>query len=197
MLTRFASGLVFLGLVLSAGRIGVAQSVPAVPKLDLNRYMGVWYEVARYPVKQEKNCASDGRILYALGDKKNSFQLGTFCEQKNGTPGSWGSSGKMGKTGDGRLKLSRLFILHSKYYVMATGSDYDWALVGTPNHKSLWILSRTATLPAETLTQIESTASGAGFKTDKLVHVEQHPTISATNIGTGATTTTTAQPAQP
>lgn len=178
-------------LLLAMVRISSAQAVSAVPKLDLNRYMGVWYEIAELPIKAERRCASDGRVLYALGDKKDSFQMGTFCEQKNGSPGSWGANGKMDKTGDGRLKLSRLVLFHKKYYVLATGPDYDWALVGTPNHKMLWVLSRESTLAPDALAQLKSKASAFGFKTDKLVTLPQHPTLSA------ATSPVTAPPARP
>jgi lipocalin len=63
--------------------------------------------------------------------------------------------------------------------VLATGPNYEWALVGSPNHKTLWVLSRTATLPAETYQQIVSQAAAQGFKTAKLLTVTHHPGRSA------------------
>lgn len=156
-----------------------AQKVTAVPKLDLTRYMGVWYEIARLPIKAEKTCTSDVTVLYALNDKKNTFQRGTFCVIASGAASDWGSTGKMDKQGSGKLKISRWVVLSTKYWVLATGPNYEWALVGSPNHKTLWVLSRTATLPAETYQQIVAQASAQGFKTAKLLTVTHHPGRSA------------------
>jgi apolipoprotein D and lipocalin family protein len=77
----------------------------------------------------------------------------------------------MDAAGDGRLRLSRWLIFHTKYWVIATGPTYEWALVGNPNHKSLWVLSKTATMQPDTLAQIEAKAAAAGFSTARLVKV--------------------------
>ena len=163
----------WLGLGCAACQTAVAQTVSAVPKLDLKQYMGVWYEIARFPVKSEKRCTGEGKVLYALGDRPGSFQMGTSCRLKNGTPDEWDANGKMDKLGDGRLKLSRLELFSTKYWVLALGPAYDWALVGSPNHKTLWVLSRTVTLSPDVLTAIEAKASAEGFETGKLIMVHQ------------------------
>ena len=164
-----------LALLLLGGttRRMVAQKVTAVPKLDLNQYMGTWYELARLPNKTEKKCVANIKVLYALGDKKGTFQMGTSCDLKDGTPDDYDGTGKMDKVGDGRLKLSRLVIFSTPYWVLATGPAYEWALVGSPKHKTLWILSRTATLDPAVLTQIKSTATAQGFDLTKLITVAQ------------------------
>jgi apolipoprotein D and lipocalin family protein len=56
-----------------------------------------------------------------------------------------------------------------KYWVLAIGEAYDWALVGDPNHKSLWVLSRTNTVTPELLEEIERRAVAEGFDIAKLV----------------------------
>ncbi len=151
-----------------------AQSATAVPKLDLGKLTGTWYEIARLPIKSEKKCLSDGTVLYALNDKPNTFQTGTFCTVKQGDHADIGNSGKQDKAGDGRLKLRHLVILSRKYWVLATDPDFTWALVGTPNHKSLWILARTPTVPDALYRQLQSTAASQGFPIAKLVLVT-HP----------------------
>ena len=152
-----------------------AQTVTAVPRLDLNRYMGTWYEVARLPDKTEKKCVRNVRILYALGDKKGTFQMGTSCELKDGTPDDYDATGKMDKQGDGRLKLNHLVLFSTPYWVLATGPAYEWALVGSPKHKTLWILSRTATLDPAVLAQLKEMATAQGFDLSKLITVSQAP----------------------
>jgi apolipoprotein D and lipocalin family protein len=164
----------FLLLALAIPHPARAQSVAAIPNLDLTRFMASWYQIAAFPVRAQKHCLSNTLVLYALGDKQNSFQVVTSCQIKDGNPDYWNASGKLGKLGDGRLKLSRWLIFHTRYWVVATGPSYEWALVGNPNHSSLWVLSKTATLAPDTLTQIEAKAAAAGFNTAKLVTVTQH-----------------------
>ena len=172
---RIATGALALLLLVSFARQAAAQTVTAVPKLDLDRYMGTWYELARLPNKTEKKCVANVKVLYALGDKKKTFQMGTSCDLKDGTPDDYDATGKMDRGGDGRLKLSRLVIFSTPYWVLATGPAYEWALVGSPKHKTLWILSRTSALDPTILAQIKSTATAQGFDLAKLITVAQMP----------------------
>ncbi|HLI76698.1 MAG TPA: lipocalin family protein [Acidobacteriaceae bacterium] len=151
-----------------------AQKATAIPKLDLNKLTGTWYQIAKLPVKSEKKCLSDNTVLYALNDKANTLQIGTFCTMKGGDHDNMNATAKLDKAGDGKLKIRRLILLSRKYWVLATDPDFNWALVGTPNHKSLWILARQATLPADLYTRLQNTASGQGFPVAKLVLVT-HP----------------------
>ena len=163
-----------MGLAFAMAQTVPGQTVSAVPKLDLNQYMGTWYEIARLPTKAEKKCVSDVLVLYALGDKPNSFQMGTSCHLKNGASDVRDADGKRyKKSDDGRLKLTRLVLFSTKYWVLDLAPDGSWALVGSPNHKQLWILSRTAVLSPEVLTALEAKASAQGFKTGKLITVPQ------------------------
>jgi apolipoprotein D and lipocalin family protein len=173
-LQRIAAGGILSLALVAVTPFAIAESPTAVPTLDLNKYMGTWYEIARYPVAPEKRCVSDAMVLYALGDKKNTFQVVTSCKLKDGNTDSWNANGKTSKTADGRLKLSHLLIFSKKYWVLALAPDSTWALVGSPNRKSLWILSRTTALKPETLTDIQSKAAAMGFNTAKLKPMPQN-----------------------
>lgn len=163
-------GAVLMGLagLLASAQGASAQKVTAVPQLDLERLTGTWYEVARYPTKFEKVCAGQATLLFAEGDKPKSFQMGTFCPGKNGTPQENDATGKVDKQGDGRLKLGFLWPFTTKYWVLSLGPEYDWALVGQPNRKVISVLSRTPSLDAATLASVEAKAAAQGFRTDKL-----------------------------
>lgn len=166
---RVRSTAIFLiGWVLSAVLAAPAETAAAVPKLDLNRYMGTWYEIARYPVKIEKHCVDNGTVLYALGNKDRTFQVGMFCRMKGHVPNEWDANGKMDKAGDGKLKITHIWPFSKKYWVLALGPSYEWALVGSPNHKSLWVLSRTPAMDPAVLSSIEATAAAQGFDATKL-----------------------------
>jgi apolipoprotein D and lipocalin family protein len=165
-----------LGLVAALMLAGMAagQSVSAVPKLDMNKLMGSWYEVARLPDKLEKHCVSEGMVLYALGDKPNRFQMVTSCAMKDGIPNAWNASGKAAnKRGDGQMKVTYVWPFSAKYWVLATGPEFEWVLVGSPNHKALWVLSRTAAMKPEVLAEIQGKAAAEGFNMAKLMMVSQ------------------------
>ena len=117
---------------------------------------------------------SDVTVLYALADRKRGFQIGTFCQLKDGTPDEYDNTGEGDKLGTGKLKLSRLVLLSSPYWVLAAAPNFDWILIGSPNHKSLWIVSRTATLAPETLNEIKARATAEGFDLTRLITVVQH-----------------------
>ena len=174
LLRTTATGLILLTCLFTPGAGASAQSASPVAKLDPDRFIGTYYEIARYPIKREKACLASGMVLYALGDKKNSVQIVTSCEEKDGNSYSWNSAGKFSKSGDGKIKLAWIWPFTVKYWILNLAPDYTWALVGTPNHKSLSILSRTTTLSAEVLADIEAKASAQGFNTPKLIKITQH-----------------------
>jgi apolipoprotein D and lipocalin family protein len=152
-----------------------AQKAAAVPQLDLNRFFGTWYEIARLPDKPEKKCVGDAFMIYAAKSKAWDFSEVTSCQLKDGSASVRNLTGKRAekKGSDGRLKVITIWPLSAKYWVLAVAPDYSWALLGTPNHKMVWVLSRTASLAPDVLTQAESQAASQGFNTGKLVMVAQ------------------------
>ncbi|MEO6803710.1 MAG: lipocalin family protein [Granulicella sp.] len=168
-----AKGLALLSLLLALAQVSSGQTVRPVPKLDLTRFTGAWYIVARQPNKREKDCVSDSFVEIALADKPNRFQLVNACRVKTGEMVANNASGKQNKNGDGKLRASYLWPFSTKYWVLALGPEYAWALVGSPNHKNLWVFSRTTALPPEVLSEIEAQAVSQGFDTSKLVSQPQ------------------------
>lgn len=164
--TMFAS----LLAVLFAGAC-YAQKVDnsVVKGLDLRKYMGDWYEIARFDHKFERGleyCKAN----YALKD--NGTIAVTNTAIKNGKA----------KTTDGKakttdvpavLRVSFFGPFYSDYRVMMLDANYQWALVGSSSADYLWILSRTPRLPKETLNKILAEAKRRGYDTSKLIWVKQ------------------------
>jgi apolipoprotein D and lipocalin family protein len=144
-----------------------------VPALNLNQFTVAWYEQARLPEKQEKACQSDNVILYALDDKKNTFEFVVSCRLKGDNWNSWNFAGKLDPAGSGKLRIKRIWPLTSPYLVLAIAPDGSWMVTGTPNHKSLWLLSKTPTIEAEVLSTMEARAQALGYSTSGLIHVKQ------------------------
>ena len=160
------------GAVLWAGcAMAHAQKAVAVAKLDRAAMMQTWHEVARYPNRREKQCSANEQVLYALGDKKNSFNVVTECLIKPGEHNWWDDTGKLDDEGSGRLGIRFWLIFHHKYWVLA--QEPEWMIVGTPNHKSLWLLSHTRTPSPETVDAMKAKAVSQGFNLKKLVTIPQ------------------------
>lgn len=178
ILKRSSLPLVFICLLLAATGRASAQTVTAVPHLDLDRFVGKWYEVARYPTKLEKKCLGNVFQLIARGEKRQHLDLVSSCAIGDGFAYVRNGTIKAeNKTGDGKLKVSYLWPFSTRYWVLALGPDEGWSLVGSPNHKNLWVLSRTATLKPDVLADIRSKAAAQGFPPDKLLLTPQTATV--------------------
>jgi apolipoprotein D and lipocalin family protein len=163
---------VALGLGMAFAAAG-AQTVKAVPQLDMDRFSGTWYVIARYPLKSEKLCASDNLMLFALGDKARQYQVVKSCATKKSYSEVQNIDGKQSKSGDGELQSRHFVLFHRSHWVLALDPNYQWAIIGSPNHAALTILSRTPTLPPDRLGQLEAQAAAQGFATAKLVLLPQ------------------------
>ena len=164
--TIFAS--VFALLLAGCGNAQKVDNTP-VAALDLNRYLGDWYEIARFDHSFERGldfCKAN----YALReDGKIAVTNTGIKEGKNKT-----SNGKA-KTTDtpALLRVSFFGPFYSDYRVMLLDADYQWALIGSGSAKYLWILSRTPELPKDTLDTILAEAQRRGYDISKLIWVKQ------------------------
>lgn len=141
----------------------------AVYSLELNRYMGQWYELARFDHRFERDmtyCTA----TYSIDDD------GTIKVINQGKKdGKWKSSeGKVKLTKEpGVLRVSFWGPFYSDYRILMLAPDYSYALVGGSDEDYLWILSRTATLCDDALNDIVFEAQRRGYNTDNLIWVEQ------------------------
>ena len=159
-----------------AALLGVAgasgQAVTAVPQLDMGRFVGVWYEVAGIAPKKDK-CASDALAIYTAGDKKRRWAVVNSCKAKDGSIETKNGTVKpQDKSGDGKLKVAYTWPFYHKQWVVAVGPEYAWAVVGSPDHKRLAVLSRSRTVGVEVLAGIKGTVAGEGFDVGKMVEVK-------------------------
>ncbi|WP_224757884.1 MULTISPECIES: lipocalin family protein [unclassified Alistipes] len=169
MLILIFISLLIVGVVYGAGTDNVDRRTVRV--FDLERYMGDWYEIARYDHRFERGLM-EVRATYRLRDdgRVDVLNSGTSLHGERRKS----ARGKARLTGQpGRLQVSFFWFFYSDYNVMELGDDYDWALVGSRSAKYLWIMSRTPRLPVPTLNRILRLAERRGYKTSGLIFVDQ------------------------
>lgn len=160
---------IWTAILLCAFQAVSAQTVTALPSVDLNRFTGTWYEIARLPTKQEKKCIADVVDVLALGDKANQLQVVNSCKTNKGYTQIRNASAKALKnSGNAKLKVTYLWPFSEKHWVLALGENYEWALVGSPNHKMLRVLSRTRSMDKDSFAAIEQKANSQGYQTEKM-----------------------------
>ena len=150
-----------------------AQSINSttIDNLDLKRYMGRWYELARFDHRFERNMERC-EAYYALESDGNIAVRNSGIDTKTGLLRIADGKAKLGKQ-PGQLRVSFFLFFYSDYNVLALGENYDWALVGSKSPKYLWILSRTPSLPESTIEHILAIARARGYDTDNLIWVRQ------------------------
>ncbi len=145
-----------------------------VQQVDLAKYSGTWYEIARFPMYFQRKCASDVTATYGTLSNGNVSVLNQ-CRQADGEMmSSTGEASAVNSTNT-KLKVSFLpqglrWIPFTKgdYWVLKLDENYQTALVGGPNRKYLWILSRTPNLDEKTYQAYVAAAKQQGFDVSKL-----------------------------
>jgi apolipoprotein D and lipocalin family protein len=164
-----ACAVAIAALLLGVQGFAAVPSVSALPTVDLNRFAGSWYEIARLPNKREKGCIADVVDLVALADKKDRLQLVNSCKAKNDYTDVRNANIKAEKnSGGAKLRITYIWPFSDKEWILALGPDYEWLLMGSPNHKALRVLSRDRTMSPETLAEIKQRAASEGYAIDKM-----------------------------
>ncbi len=142
-----------------------------VSDIDLKRYMGRWYEIARFDHSFERNLEYC-EAFYALEDDGTISVINTGINSRNEHRKTSYGKAKLGSE-PGQLRVSFFWFFYSDYNILALGQEYDWALVGSKSEKYLWILSRTRHLASNVRNNIVAIAQSRGYDTSKLIWVRQ------------------------
>ncbi|WP_370338850.1 lipocalin family protein [Parvularcula marina] len=152
------------------------QPPETVPHVDIERYQGLWYEIARYPnrfedtpdyictaVTAEYAIREDGRIDVINTCRKDTPE--GEVDVANGVARVVGGNGAKLKV---KFAPGWVPFASGDYWVLDLTEDYSAALVGSPDGKYLWLLSRTPIIPAETGRRLMEAARARGYETDPL-----------------------------
>jgi apolipoprotein D and lipocalin family protein len=165
-------------VILLAACAGPAKAPPVrtVPSVDLARYTGVWYEIARYPNSFQKGCR-DTTAVYTLRPDGEITVINRCLKGTDGKIAEARGRAWLAEPSDtSRLKVTFFWPFRGDYWIIDLGGDYEYAVVGTPDREYLWILSRTPTLPDKEYAGILLRLNGQGFDPAKLLKTGQkHP----------------------
>ena len=143
-----------------------------VEKVDLKKYQGTWYEIARLPNSFERgvDCITATYIQKKNGKIRVINQA--YNKKKQKVSKAVGTAWRPDEKYQGRLKVSFFWPFAGDYYIIALDDDYQYALVGNPSRKYLWILARNKTISQDTYYKLVKIASKNGFDVSKLIFPE-------------------------
>lgn len=152
-----------------------SQKIPSVvASVDLNRYAGKWYEIARLPnfFERKLKCASatytlrpDGRITV--------LNAGNYIEDPKKSTSTTGVAWVPDKNSPAKLKVQFFWPFSGDYWILYLDKDYRYALVGDPDTKYLWILARDKVMDDTTYRMLLQKAVDNGYNVETIIRVEQ------------------------
>jgi apolipoprotein D and lipocalin family protein len=143
------------------------DTLEVVPHVDLQKYLGKWFEIAHLPFRFEDGC-SDITATYGLSQDGRISVLNE-CRKNGKVKRAKGKAKVVDKNTGAKLKVTFFWPFYGDYWIISLGNDYDYAVVGTPNRKYLWILNRTAQMDDKLFSQLTELATSKGFDIQNLI----------------------------
>lgn len=150
------------------------QELPTVDNVDLQKYSGQWYEIAKLPNRFEKglDCVSANYSIKENGKIKVENR-GRLLRDTSRFKDITGTAWVPNPDYPGQLKVRFFWPFAGDYYIMSLEENYAYALVGSPTRNYLWILSRTKTLDQRIIDQLLEVASQNGFDASAVEPINQ------------------------
>jgi apolipoprotein D and lipocalin family protein len=140
-----------------------------VEHVDVARYMGTWYEIAKFPQRFEKGLVGVTATYALLPDGKVQVLNGGYEGNFNGRHRSArGKAWVVDRTSNAKLKVSFFWPFSASYWILELGSEYEYAVVGGESRKYLWILSRTPHMDDAVYHDLLQRITGKGFDVSRL-----------------------------
>lgn len=173
--TILGAGTVLLAaLVLTSDKRRKNAPLRTVSSVDLDRYQGRWYEIAKLPQRFEKGC----HCVFAEYKKNAAGYVEVHNSCRKGGPNGkvkevQGKAFPVEGSGNSKLKVQFFWPFKGDYWILELDSNYQFVLVGAPDRESLWILSRTPTLSQDTYHRLVQQARQEGFPVEQLETTDQ------------------------
>lgn len=161
--------------------MGARESLPplmVVPQVDVSRYMGTWYEIARFPHRFQEGCVAT-KATYTLR-QDGKVDVLNECRMENldgAVKTAKGTARVVDEKTNAKLKVTFFWPFYGDYWIIGLGDGYEYAVVGHPGRNYLWILSRTPFMDEVLYNRIvERLQKEQAYDTSKLVRTLQPKT---------------------
>ena len=150
------------------------RPLTVVPTVDLARYAGRWYEIARLPNMFQRGCASNVSAMYTLRED-GKIRVVNECDTPDGKlKSAKGVAQIADKAGPNtKLKVTFFWPFSGDYWIIDLDPDYRWAVVGEPGRKYLWILSRQPKMDEAEYTAIVARINAMSYDLSAMIRTKQ------------------------
>lgn len=173
----FQTAFVICGVAAGAAAYALIDRTIDAPKtvgsVDLERYAGQWFEIARFPNRFQRDCATEITATYILRSP-GTFEVVNSCRRADGSLNVVRGRARVAdKRTHAKLKVTFFWPFAGDYWIVDLGEDYDYSVVSEPGRKYLWILSRTPQITEQRYREIITRLEARGFDTARLVKTPQ------------------------
>lgn len=160
--------LFFYLLLISYQSFSQQNNLKTVDYVDLKKYVGLWYEVAKIPNRFQSQCLRETTAKYTLKENGEIEVINSCIDEKGKLNKTEGVARVVDKKSNAKLEVSFFSILGWRpvwgdYWIIGLDENYQWAIVGTPSRKYGWILAREQQLDEKTLEKIYSILKAQGY----------------------------------
>jgi apolipoprotein D and lipocalin family protein len=139
-----------------------------VAAIETEPYLGLWHEAARLPNRFESDCVA-ATAEYGLRDDGMISVLNTCMRSDGSTRDAEGRARRVGEGDEGKLEVSFFGPFWADYWVLERANDYSWSIVGEPEGRYLWVLTRAERTTPQERALFDARLRALGYDTSKLV----------------------------
>ena len=145
------------------------HTMHTVKHVDVTKYLGTWHEIARYPNRFEESCDADVTAEYSMR-KDGRLSVVNHCRRKDGSRKEARGWAKIADTtSNAKLRVTFFWPFFGDYWILELGDNYEYAVIGEPSRKYLWILSREAKISDEHYAAICAKLQAHGYDPSRLI----------------------------
>jgi len=165
---NYPIGFAALFVLLAGTAMSCASSPPleVVPRVEIDRYVGKWYEIASIPVSQQEGCSCTAAEYSVI--EEGVLRVVNTCKKQGETDQAEGKAFVVPNSNNAKLRVQFFWPFRGDYWVLELDDDYRWAVVGVPSRKYVWVLSRSPVMDEETLRLLLERVAAKGFDVDKI-----------------------------
>lgn len=149
------------------------QNPPTTVKyVDLKKYVGLWYEIAKIPNSFQDQCKKNTTAKYTLNSNGEISVTNSCIDEVGKEDDADGVVRVVDKKSNAKLEVSFVSFFGWRpfwgdYWIIGLDENYQWAIVGTPNRKYGWVLSRTPNLDSTTMNKVFGILKDQGYDPKK------------------------------